>query len=262
MKRIFLFAVMSLAASAMAAVTKKSVETQVHESNYIFDVYTPGSKNKKKLPGVVVAPEFWGKGPLEERMARRLADEGFVVLVLDLYGQGLHTKDATQAGEWTGKAEKQGFEKLYDIVEKGHQILKAQDEVNPSAIGLIGFGYGGGLAINMAKGGADYKAVVSFYGGLKKVRSPSSINVIPPILYVRPEKDAYTSDEEVQAFAAEMNKAKAPLSVEFFPKAQYGFIHENIESYGQGSNTFMYYDKESAANAWKKTLEFLRKNLK
>jgi dienelactone hydrolase len=55
---------------------------------------SPGSQ-----PGVVLFPDARGLGDTAKSYARRLADCGFVVLIADLYGQGMFTADIPRAHE-------------------------------------------------------------------------------------------------------------------------------------------------------------------
>lgn len=58
-------------------------------------VYEPGALGR---PGLVMAPNWMGIGEGAERIAKEVAEKGYVVLIADLYGQSVRPSNADEAG--------------------------------------------------------------------------------------------------------------------------------------------------------------------
>jgi dienelactone hydrolase len=232
---------------------------------YSLDIYSQEPKPKKAQPGLVLLPEYWGKGDLEQAQARRLAERGYAVLVLDLYGNGKHTTLANVADADQEEAEAGGLDSLLELISESIKLFKKQSGVDSKRVGAIGLGYGGGLLLNSIRKngpGDGLKAAVSFYGGTRMFAPLSLSDHVPPILYVRPGEDVFTTEEEFQAFKKQAATEKLDLQVTSFKDAYYGFIHPTIESYGgDDGKTFMYYDRKAAEAAWASVFRFLAKKL-
>src|SRR5579875_2036052 len=99
-------------------------------------------------PGVVLIQEWWGLEPHIKDLAQRLAAEGFVTAVPDLY----HGKIATEPDD----AQKMvmmlrgNVEKAVREVRGAIDTLVARPEVEPKKVGLIGFCVGGFLTYKTA----------------------------------------------------------------------------------------------------------------
>lgn len=262
---LLLMASMKAAAGAKAGEIQPSIQKLSYEDKtYSLEVYKTKEAEFRRKPALILVPEYWGKDALSAAHARRLAKEGYVVMVVDLYGENAHSGKWKKAADLQAEAEGDGIGRILTLISRSLEILKADREVNAAQIGAVGFGYGGGLLLNLAKQGEpSIKAVVSFYGGTKNLRPIANPGRFPAFLYVRPEKDAYTNAGEIKAFEQEMKISKAPFQVLKFKEAHHGFVNPGIERYGKDEgNTFMYYEPKSAALAWQRTLQFLKTNLK
>lgn len=259
---ILVFAAAGLARAAVITTTQVTLDFEGRK--YQFDLYKSAGADAEIRPAVVLVPEYWGKDRLEVAPARRLAERGYVVLVVDLYGDGRSATTTEAADRLVENAESKGIDRVIDLIDRAVEHLKHRDGIDSTRIGAVGFGYGGGLVYNLAKrGNSGLAAVVSFYGGTKKLRETSRVGRLPELLYIRPERDVYTSPEEFAIFNNELGKSRFSHEILQVERAYYGFIHDGIEMYGgDEGNTFMSHDAERAAFAWNKTYAFLGKILK
>ncbi|MGW8248308.1 MAG: YghX family hydrolase [Acidiferrobacterales bacterium] len=200
---------------------------------------------KGKVPGVVVVHENRGLNPYIEDVARRLAVAGFIALAPD----GL-----TPVGGYPGTDEE--GKKLQATLDSGKLLqdfiaafewLK-KDPGCTGKVGVVGFCYGGGVANAMAVRLPDLGAAVPFYG-----RQPDSADVpkikAPLLLH-------YAGlDERINAGWPNYEKAlKAnhkEYTVYIYPDVNHGFHNDTTPRYD-----------EAAANlAWKRTIDFFKKQL-
>lgn len=202
-----------------------------------------------KHPGVVLIQEYWGIEPHIQDLAQKLALEGFVVMVPDLY----HGKVATEPSD----AEKmlmntlQNREKALTEVSNALDHVKALDNVDPKKLGIIGFCMGGLVTWLMASRYPDLGAVVPFYGVMYDPTPEEAAKINAPVLAIYGETDGYVPPEQRDKIAKVMKDAGRNVQMEVFP-AGHGFINP---THGMG-------DEESAKKAWPMAVDFLKKQLK
>lgn len=127
--------------------------------------YFAAPESEQPLAGILVAPEWWGRNAYTEQRARELAEQGYAAFAIDMYGDKKVTTAVPQASEWM----MQTFEDPETIVTRASAALAtlaAQEEVNADKLAAIGFCYGGKVVLDLARSGADLKAVVTFHGNL------------------------------------------------------------------------------------------------
>jgi carboxymethylenebutenolidase len=155
----------------MAVLHKETLHLAQNGSRLTAHVVRPESPGP--LPGVVLIQEWWGIEPHVLDLAQRLASEGFVVLVPDLY----HGKIVTEPDE-AGKAVMmlhEQLERALGEIRLALDTLKARPDVEPKRVGIVGFCVGGLLTWQTALSSPDLAAAVPFYAGAltrPKIRSP------------------------------------------------------------------------------------------
>ena len=132
--------------------------------------------------GVIVAPEWWGRNEYTEQRARELAEHGYAAFAIDMYGDKNVTTSAAQANEWM----MQTFQAPDTIVTRasaGLATLAAQTEVNADKLAAIGFCYGGKVILDLARSGAELKAVVTFHANLS-AQAPAQAGQVKAEIFV------------------------------------------------------------------------------
>lgn len=114
-------------------------------------------------PAVLVFPEWWGvTGFLRDR-ARALAAHGYVAFTADMFGGGVTTDDPQEAMRLTGDTR-------FGAVSRARsraalEWLATRPEV-AGQIAAIGFCFGGDVALELARDGADLRGTVAFHASL------------------------------------------------------------------------------------------------
>src|SRR6185312_3867378 len=117
-----------------------------------------------KRPGVLVVHEWWGLNDHARNQARRLAEAGYVGFALDMYGAGKVTTHPQDAQAFATEATKDPAVVVARF-NAALDLLKRDPRVDAARLAAIGYCFGGGVVLNMARAGADL-AVVSFHGSL------------------------------------------------------------------------------------------------
>src|SRR5262245_5498931 len=112
------------------------------------------------VPAIVVVHEWWGLNQQIRDMAQRIAKQGYLTIVPDLY-HGKVTEDPMKAHELV-----RGLEQDEAVATLAAAVawIRAQPRTARSKIATIGFCMGGGLAQEMALRGSGVAAAVMFYG--------------------------------------------------------------------------------------------------
>src|SRR5436305_8483631 len=130
----------------MTVVRTSNVDLKVNGDKAYAFVAEPDADARH--PGVVLIQEWWGIEPHIRDLAQKLAAEGFVVAVPDLY----HGKIATEPND----AQRMMMMIRGNVDRAAREIngaldtLKAMPNVEPKKIGLMGFCIGGFMALVVA----------------------------------------------------------------------------------------------------------------
>jgi dienelactone hydrolase len=156
----------------------------------------------------------------ERDVARRLAALGYVAFAPDLFGEVFETRA-------------RGVEVITKLVDEP-AVLRARlgdalsfasslPEVDSSRLAAIGFCFGGLAALELARSGADVRAVVSFHGGLTARESARSGEVRASILACTGAADPFVTREHRAAFEDEMTAANADWQLQTYAGAMHAF---------------------------------------
>jgi len=133
--------------------------------------------NGRPRPGILVYPEAYGLNKHALSRAERLASIGYVALACDLHGEA-------QVVEDLGVSIKM-LDPLYADPSKtraraagGLHALAARSEVDATRVGAIGFCFGGTMGLELARSGADIKAIVGSHSGLATVAPKADARAI------------------------------------------------------------------------------------
>ncbi|MEO7021282.1 MAG: dienelactone hydrolase family protein [Ktedonobacteraceae bacterium] len=199
-------------------------------------------------PGVVLIQEWWGIEPHIRSIAQKLAAEGFVVAVPDLY----HGKVATEPDDamkmymmLTGNVDRASKEIIGTL-----ETLKAMPSVEPKKLGLIGFCVGGFLTYTVAARYDNLAAAVPFYGGGYDPKPDEVAKVNAPVLAVYGSRDDSISAAQVEKIEQMYKEAGKDITVKIYD-AGHAFLNPD---HGMGNEA-------AAADAWPLAVNFLRKHL-
>jgi len=186
-------------------------------------------------PGIIVVHEWWGNNEYAHRRARMLAELGYTALAIDMYGDGKTADHPDNAAAFMNEV-LQNMDAMRARFEAGLELLKKQPTVDPDKTGAIGYCFGGGVVLHMARMGADLDVVASFHGSLGLAQAPGVEKMHTRVVAYNGEADKFIPAEQVAAFKAEMEKAGADYQLIQMPGVLHGFTNpkatENGEKYG------------------------------
>jgi dienelactone hydrolase len=236
---------LSLASGAQAALKTQWIDYQdgkTQLSGYlVYDDAKTGIR-----PGVLVVHEWMGLNDYAKMRTEQLAKEGYVAFAADMYGKGIVAKDHQQAGELSG-AFRGDRAAMRRRAMAGLATLRRQPQADVKRLAAIGYCFGGMTVLELARAGADVKAVVSFHGGLNSP-APAPKNIKPKILVLHGALDPHVPIDEVTGFENEMQKSNADWQLIKYGGAAHGFT--NPANQGDVSKGVAY-NASADARSWK-----------
>lgn len=234
--------------SSTVQVTTEEVTYATVEGNEITGYLARPEGKKGDLPGVIVIHEWWGLNDNIRMMTRRLAEQGYQALAVDLYN-GESAESPDKAGKLAREAG-ENPEVAISNLEQAYNFLAEQQ--NAPKVGTIGWCFGGGWSLQTALAlPAQIDATVIYYGRL--VTDTEQLKTLEmPILGIFGAEDNGIPPEEVKKFEAALNDVGVSNSIHIYEGAGHAFANPSGNRYVE----------EAAEDAWKKTTEFLETNLK
>ena len=212
---------------------------------------------KGKRPAVLVVHEWWGHNEYARKRARMLAELGYVALAVDMFGDGKTAQHPADAGKFAGEAMKNkavGEARFTAALD----FIRQQPAVDPTRIAAIGYCFGGGVVLHMARQGADLKGVVSYHGSLA-TDTPASPGVVKAkILVFNGEEDKMIPPDQVAAFKKEMTASGASYRYVGYPGVKHSFTNPDADAYAKKFELPLAYDRKADDDSWMQTVKFLK----
>ena len=244
---VALLALAFVAPSAHAELKSKEIEYKHGDTTLLGYLVWDDSPSVGKRPGVVVVHEWMGHNDYVRRRANMLAKLGYAAFALDMYGKGVKAKDPQEAGQMAGRF-KNDRKLMRERAQAGLDVLKKQSMVDTSRIGAMGYCFGGQVALELGRSGADLKGIVSFHGALDTPTPDDAKNIKAKVLACHGSADPFVPLEHVRDFIQEMENGKVDYRViAYGPGVVHGFTNpDNKNSKMQGVG----YDENADRRSW------------
>lgn len=215
---------------------------------------TPTEANRK--PAVLLLMEAFGLTSHIRGVAVRIANEGYVVLVPDLYYRELpHNKfgydevEQAMAMMWRldfGKP-------IEEDIRAALRYLKSRADVYPDRVGVTGFCLGGGLTfLTACKLSAEIAAAVPFYGMVLDEWIDAVKDITVPVYLFFGDRDLFIPGDRIQQINSRLKELGKDYTLKIYPDAGHGFFcHERPD-----------YNHLAAEDAWHQLTRFLDQNLR
>ena len=211
------------------------------------DAYVATPTGSGRVPVVIIAFEWWGLGDQIKDVARRMAKEGYVAIVPDLY-HGKVADTPEMAHELV-----RGLEdtRVFSEMDAAAAWAAAQPRTKGAKIGVMGFCVGGGIALRYALHNPNLSAAVMYYGAPES--DPAKLAALKaPLQGHFGAEDQGIPPDHVEAMRGALKKAGKHADLFIYPGAGHAFMHDGKPSY----------KPDAAKIAWARTLGFLQRYLK
>ncbi|MGD9281853.1 MAG: dienelactone hydrolase family protein [Desulfobacterales bacterium] len=240
---VFLLLSISTGASGgTGASVTYAVNGQLYEGYYI----SPSDR----APFVLLIHDWDGLTDYEIKRADMLADLGYAVFALDLFGAGVRPTEVKDKRQHTGELYK-NREKMQVLIKGALETAKSKGADIENAVAM-GYCFGGAAVLELARSGADMKGFATFHGGLKTPQGQNYSKTRGQILVMHGSADTAITMDQFAGLAKELEAA--------------GVAHEMI-TYGGARHAFTVfggsrYQETADKKSWKRFTEFLAETLK
>lgn len=200
-------------------------------------------------PAIVMVHEFFGLNGAIVKHADALAQQGYVVIAPDTYRN--QTTAQIPRAIWLRVTVPE--ERVMQDLQAAFDYIKGQADVDAGRIAVVGFCYGGEMALQHALRNPELAATVVFYGS--PVTDPQGLGALAqtkhPVLGIFAEQDQQIPPAEAQAFQRALDAAGIPNDVTVYPGVGHAFVQP--EAVAEGG---------AARDAWDRMIRFLDTNVK
>ena len=190
--------------------------------------YVAAPEGRDPHPGVLVIQGMHGIAAFELQVAERLAENGFVAVVPDMFHRGPACFSNEELGQ--RRRGRMSDPQVHMDVGAALEFLQAQPYVQADHVGIVGFCMGGRVSYLIAATNPAIRAAASFYGGgiHRGEDGPAPIdltaNIQCPVIIFDGEQDEHPSPEEVRKTGAELARLGIVHEVHIYPEVGHGFM--------------------------------------
>ena len=212
--------------------------------------------NSERKPAVLLLMEAFGLTSHIRDVAAQIAQEGYVVLVPDLYYRelpdnkfGYDEVEQAMAMMWRldfGQA-------METDLAAALAYLQTRPDVKPKRIGVVGFCLGGGLAFFAAcKFSEQIAAAATFYGMIPDEWLDAVNHITIPVYLFFGGRDPFISGKRIQQIDARFRELHKDYQLKLYPDAGHGFFCNERSDYSLAA----------AADAWVRLTQFFDRHLR
>jgi len=217
--------VVALICSTTAQAKVQTQLVEYKQGNSVLEGYLAyDDATKGKRPGVMIVHEWTGIGSYVQQRAQQLAKLGYVAFAADIYGKGIRPKNPQEAAQ-QANIYRSNRQLMRDRATAGLQVLQKNTLTDPRRIAAIGYCFGGGTVLELARSGASVAGVVSFHGNLDTPNPNDAKNIKGKVLVLHGAEDPLVPVGQVLNFAQEMDKNNVDWQLIAYGGAVHGFTN-------------------------------------
>lgn len=199
------------------------------EGALIYDDNVSGQR-----PAVLLAPNWMGMTDNAIQRGELVAASRYVVFVADMYGAGTRPADFGEAAALANPLRADAPEQRKRIKAAFEAMLEQADKrgLTDQRRAAVGFCFGGGNILELARDGADLAAAVSIHGDLKTALPASRGAIRAALLVAHGAPDPVAPKEDRDAFEAEMDAAGAKWQMVVFSGVLHAYTDQGADAAG------------------------------
>lgn len=205
---------------------------------------------------VLVLPEAPGPGENVRSRAIRLAALGYPALACDLHGNGLLLRDPKEIGVRL-EALRQEPERVRLLAFSAYEALRSVPEISGAKLAALGFCFGGTLALELGRAGADLAGIIGFHCGLAPLSGEMVSDLACPVLACIGADDPTIPTSQRNGFEEEMQAAGVEWALQIYGGVIHAFTDVNAARLGRPE--FARYDEWADSQSWQSMLQFLQR---
>ena len=203
-------------------------------------------------PCVLIAHTWAGRDAFVEEKAKLLTELGYAAFAIDMYGDGK-----------TGKSNEENAGMMQPLLDDREELARRAlasldavskiDSIDASKIVIMGYCFGGLVAMDLARTGADIKGAVSFHGFLAGPEN-STNEIKAKLLALHGDLDPMVGQDQIESFRQEMTSKKVDWQLHVFGGAMHSFTNPEANDPDFGA----VYSKNADERSWKIFTDLLK----
>ena len=175
-----------------------------------------------KQPVVLLIHDWDGPDAYEQRRAQMLAEHGFAAFAVDLYGKGVRPQTIDDKRAQSGAL---GNDRpaMRARMAKALEVARGLPGVDAGRVVAIGYCFGGGAVLELARAGTELKGFVTLHGALATPEGQDYKAVKAPILSLHGSNDPSVPMNVVADFAKALNQDGVEHRLEIYGGALHAF---------------------------------------
>jgi carboxymethylenebutenolidase len=237
--------------ASASGIENRTVNYHENATGYLAYPSSNQTNQEKKLPAIVMIHENRGLNDYIKDSADILAQQGYVVLAVDLF-HGQVAADQNQARELTSTIRENPNISIENM-KSAVGYLSSLDNVNASRIASLGWCFGGGQSLQLALNNKDQplSATVIYYGIPLTNDTNALSNITWPVLGIFGGKDMAIPVDSVKQFQKALNDTGITNEIYVYPDVGHAFANPSNDNFAP----------KETADAWKRTIDFLKKHV-
>lgn len=246
MKVLYALLILSITSFAGEFTSGNFLEYKIDNKTFEGYYITPSSK----APLVVLIHDWDGVTDYEIKRAQMLAELGYAVFAIDLFGKGIRPSEIADKRRLTGELYKDR-DKMRKYIKGAFEVIKKKSANIDNAV-VMGYCFGGTATLEIARAGHDVKGFVSFHGGLKTPDGQSYAESKGKLLIIHGSADVHVTLDEFASLAKELEAQSVTHEMITYSGAPHAFTVFNSERYRE----------EADRLSWDRFTKYLKEVLK
>ncbi len=202
-------------------------------------------------PCVMVAHAWGGCDGFAQSKAVQMAAQGYVGFAIDVYGGAKLGADPAE-NEALMMPFLDDRKMLLKRLKAAVKAAKALDQVDETALAVMGYCFGGLCALDLARSGIDLKAAISFHGLFNGNGLPAK-KIKASVLALHGWDDPMVPPAAVTELGEELTKAKCDWQIHAYGDTKHAFMVETANDPKNG----VQYNAKAEKRAWAAALGLL-----
>ena len=244
---------LAMSASPLFAAPVHTEDYEYSEGGVPLEGYVAyAASGPARRPGILLVHEWLGIDPYIKSRAEQLAKLGYVVFAADIYGKGVRPANSVEAARQAGiyRADR-GL--MRARAAAALRELKKQPHVDPAKTAVMGYCFGGGVALELARSGADIAGVASFHGNLDTPDPGDAKNIKGKVIAFHGADDPFVSSAAVAGFEEEMRSAGVDWELNVYGGAVHRFSNPFA---GEDVKSGAAYNEKADKRSWRALQDF------
>lgn len=225
----------------------EEVNYLVQDKQFKAFVAYPEQQNS---PLVLIVHTWAGRDEFVQNKAIELAQEGFVAMAVDMYGDA-RVGASTEENQSMMAPLIEDREKLKSVITAAVETGKQLEGVDTNKIAAIGYCFGGLVVLDLARSGIDINGVVSFHG-LLMGSDISDKGIQAKVLVLHGERDPMVPLSMIDEFQQEMTEAQADWQLHSYGNAYHAFTNPDANDPDFGTQ----YNQNADKRSWQSMMNF------